>query len=162
MSEDHVNGVAVDLSAVMPEETGTLHIVVPGTNKPTGWKVTFAGPGHPKTVAQNEEIARAALGRAERIEMAQVNARKWKGDGKQPEDVRRENVDWVIGRILHWTPIKIGQYSDQPVELPDNATQEQIKRAHDLLSQPYMQPFFVQMTDFLADQASFTPASAKS
>jgi hypothetical protein len=84
---DQVNGAALavaDLSDVMPQSSGVLHIVVPGTNKRTGWQITFAGPGHPKTVAQNEELARAALDKQERIEFAQVNQRKWKTDGKQP------------------------------------------------------------------------------
>jgi hypothetical protein len=66
-----------------------------------------------------------------------------------------------LGRILSWTPVKIGQYSAEPVELPENATKEQRDRAHDLLSQPYMSPYFVQMTDYLGDQASFIAASAK-
>lgn len=160
--EQHINGEAVDLSAVMPEDTGTLHIVVPGTNKRTGWQITFAGPGHAKTVAQNDKLSRSNLDRQERIEMAQVNGRKWKGDGKQPEDVRRENVAWVVGRILHWTPVTVAQFSDQPVELPADATPEQVKRAQDLLLQPYMGPFFLQMSDFLTAEASFISASAKS
>jgi hypothetical protein len=96
---------AVDLSAAIPKDTGTLYIVVPGTNKRTGWAINFAGPGHPKTMAQTEEFSRAALDKAERIEMAQVNNRKWKGDGKQVADQRRENVAWVMGRALSWTPI---------------------------------------------------------
>jgi hypothetical protein len=115
----------VDLSDVMPQSTGVLHIVVPGTNKRTGWQVTFAGPSHPKTIAQNEELSRASLDKAERIEMAQVNNRKWKGEGKQPDDVRRENVEWVLGRILSWKAVvragaarrcRIG-WSDDPTVL---------------------------------------------
>lgn len=162
MSDHEVNGVAVDLSASLPRDTGTLYIVVPGTNKRTGWEIVFAGPGHPKTVAQNEELSRASLDKAERIEMAQVNNRKWKGDGKQVSDVRKENVDWVLGRILSWTPVKFAQFHDgAPVELPADATQEQRKLAADLLGQPYMNAYFIQMTEYLGDQASFIDASAK-
>jgi hypothetical protein len=160
--DNQVNG-AVDLSTVMPEQTSVLHVVVPGTNKRTGWQITFAGPGHPKTVEQNERLARASLDRAERIEMTQVNSRKWKGDGKQPADVRRENVEWVIGRIVEWTPIKIADFSNgEEVALPRDATPEQIKLAHALLEQPFMVPYFLQMTEFLQDQASFMSASARS
>lgn len=150
MSEDHV-----DLSAAIPLNEGVLHIVVPGTNKRTGWDVTFAGPGHPKTIAQTEEITRSALDKQERIEMAQVNQRKWKGEGKQPADIRRENVEWVVGRIIGWTPVTIKQFSPDPIEFSD-------KVAKDLLAQPYMVPYFIQMTEYLGDQASFIEASAKS
>lgn len=153
--------VAVDMSAAMPKDTGILHVVVPGTNKRTGWQITFAGPGHSQTVAQNEELSRANLDKAERIEMAQVNQRKWKGDGKQVSDIRRENVAWVMGRALSWTPVTIKQFGADPVELPEGASAEQIKRASDLLSQPYMTPYFTQMTEYLGDQASFIEASAK-
>lgn len=152
MIETNNFGVA-DISDAIPSDEGVLHIVVPGTNKRTGWQITFAGPGHAKTVAQNNELSRAALQKAERIEMAQVNARKWKGDGKQPQDVRRENVDWVVGRILTWTPVRIKQFSVDQVEFSD-------KVAKELLMQPYMAPYFVQMTDYLADQASFIAGSA--
>ncbi len=155
-------GASVDLSEAMPRDTGILYIVVPGTNKRTGWQITFAGPGHPKTVAQNEELSRANLDKQERIEMAQVNNRKWKGDGKQVSDVRRENVQWVLGRILSWTPaITIKQFSAEPVELPEGANKEQRTRAADLLAEPYMTPYFLQMTEYLGDQASFIEASAK-
>jgi hypothetical protein len=166
----------VDLSDVMPQSTGVLHIVVPGTNKRTGWQVTFAGPSHPKTIAQNEELSRASLDKAERIEMAQVNNRKWKGEGKQPDDVRRENVEWVLGRILSWKAVvrageppadvelagpTIRQFSDKPIGFPADATQEQIKQVRSLLAQPYMLPYFLQMSEYLGDQASFIAASAK-
>lgn len=161
---DQVNGAVLavaDLSDVMPQQTGILHIVVPGTNKRTGWQITFAGPGHPKTIAQNEELSRVNLDKQERIEMAQVNQRKWKGDGKQVDDVRRENVDWVLGRILSWTPVSISQFASAPIELPEDASPEQIKQARALLSQPYMVPYFMQMTEYLGDQASFIAASVK-
>ncbi len=153
---------AVDLSAAIPSNEGTLFVVVPGSNKRTGWQIRFAGPGHPKTVAQNESFSRISLDKAERIEMAQVNGRKWKSDGKQPADMRRENVEWVVGRILSWTPVSINQFSADPVEFPENPTAAQLDRARDLLAQPYMVPYFVQMTDYLGDQASFIEASAKS
>lgn len=160
MSDD-ASIAGVDLSAAIPKDTGILHVVIPGTNKRTGWQVTFAGPGHPKTVAQNEELSRANLDKQERIEMAQVNNRKWKGEGKQVSDLRRENVQWVLGRILSWTPITIKQFAAEPIELPETASPEQVKRAAELLAQPYMTPYFLQMTEYLGDQASFIEASAR-
>jgi hypothetical protein len=161
MNEQEANGVAIDLSDAIPRDTGVLQIVIPGSNKRAGWEVTFAGPGHPKTVAQNENLSRAALDKQERIEFAQVNQRKWKTDGRQPDDVRRENVSWVMGRILSWTPVTIKQFSPDAVELPAEATPQQIARASDLLSKPYMLPYFLQMTEYLGDQASFIAASAR-
>ena len=143
----------VDLSSVLPIDTAVLDIVVPGTSKRTGWSITFAGPNHPKTVAQNERLARHNLEREQRIEMARVNGRKWKGDNKSVDEARRENVEWIVSRIVDWTPIKIAQFSPDPVAFSE-------KVAIELLAQPYMVAFFAQMVDFLQAEASFTPASA--
>lgn len=143
----------IDLSAALPVDTAELEIVVPGTSRRTGWVITIAGPNHPKTVAQNERLARRNLERERSIEMARVNGRKWKGEDKSVDEARRENVEWVVGRIVDWTPVKIAQFSAEPITFSETV-------AIDLLSQPYMGAFFGQIIDFLSAEASFTPAFA--
>ena len=149
---DQSNAVA-DLSALIPGDAAILHVVAPGTNKRTGWQITFAGPGHPKTIAQTNELSRKSLHKAALIEQAQVNGRKWKADDKETADQVRENVAWIVGRIVDWTPVKISQFSPDPIVFSETI-------AIDLLAQPYMGPFFAQCVEFLTNEASFIAASA--
>jgi hypothetical protein len=150
-----ISGIDIpDLSGAMPLDTSVLHIVVPGTNKRTGWEVTFAGPSHPKTVSLSNELTRRGLDKAAKMEAAQVNARKWKPEDKQPDEQRRENVESVVARIVTWTPIKIAQVSAQPIAFSEKA-------AIDLLLRPMMIPYLMQMMEFLGNEASFIADSAK-
>jgi hypothetical protein len=145
------DGGAIDISGAMPVDTGILDICRSGTAEPTGWKVTFAGPSHPKTLAWADKASRRNLRRQAEIEAAQVNGRKYKAEDRTPEDVRRDNVEWVVGRIVDWTPVKIGQ----DVYAFSEAA------AIELLLRPDMGWAFVQMVDYLAAETSFTRRSAK-
>lgn len=156
---DVVNGApVVDLSGgeALPADSAVLHIVLPGTNKRTGWDVTFAGPGHPKTIALNNETSRKQLHRQEQIERAQVNGRKWKGDDKTPDEQRREFVEGLVARVISWTPVNFG---DGPVEFNEgDATAP--KRAVDLLLKPKLGAYVAQFVDFLIDERTFMKDSA--
>ena len=158
MTEDHETAVAVadsgaiDISGAMPVDTGILDIRKAGTEQPTGWKITFAGPSHPKTLAWADRQSRRALHRQAAIEAAQVNGRKYKPEERTPDDVRRDNVEWIVARILDWTPIKVG---GEVIAFSEAA-------ATRLLSRPEMGWAFQQMVDYLADERSFTRRSATS
>lgn len=147
---DTLNGAVTDLSALIPEDTSPLYIVVPGTNKRTGWVITLAGPGHPKTVALNNETARKQLLLEQRIENARVNGRKFKSEDKQPDEQRREFIESLVARMVTWTPIKIG---DEAFEFSD-------KIAVDLLSRPVMGPYVAQIVDALIAEGAFMKDSA--
>lgn len=141
---------AVDLTAIMPADTADLHIVAPGTNRRTGWVITFAGPGHERAIALSNNAQRKRLALEQRIEQARVNGRKWKGDDKQPEENRREFIEDLVGRIVTWTPVDIG---DGPIAFSDKAAVE-------LLLRPKMGFAVAQISDFLLDERSFTTGSA--
>lgn len=143
---------AVDLSALIPIDTADLHIVAPGTNERTGWVITFAGPGHPKTIAINNETSRKQLEEAKRIKQAQANGRKYKADDVQPEESRREFIEGLVARMVAWTPVKIGA---ETFEFSD-------KVAVDLLLRPVMGAFVSQIVEFLIDERTFTKDSANS
>lgn len=155
-----VNGavVAADLSGAMPADTAVLYTVFPGTNKRTGWNITFAGPGHPKTIAFNNDAERKRLHKAAMIERAQVNGRKWKGDeDKQPDESRRESVESWVARIVSWTPVDFG---GGPVEFNEgDATAP--TRAVELLMQPKLGAYLLQMVEFMLDEKSFMTDSAQ-
>jgi hypothetical protein len=141
----------VDLSALIPLETAVLEILKPGGIESTGWKITFAGPAHPKTVAWQNEQSRKNLRKQQQIEQAQVNGRKFKADDKDPDEQKRETVSWIVSRIVDWTPVKLG---------PGDAITFSDSAATDLLVKPELGWAFSQMVDFITDDRSFMQRSA--
>lgn len=143
---------AIDLAAFVPQDTAVLEIATPA-GKATGWKVTFAGPSHPQTIAYAEKVSRRHLERSKRIEQQQLNGRKIKAEDRDLEDVRNENVETVVSRIVTWTPVRLGKDGEVIEFTPDAAMT--------LLKRPDMGWVFTQMTEFLGAEASFFGASAK-
>lgn len=138
---------AIDLSSQIPVETAELEILKAGGVESTGWKVTFAGPAHPQTVAWSNDAARKGLRRAQQIEQAQVNGRKFKSEDRDPAEVRRDNVAWVVARIVTWTPVNVF------------GRDWEAKDATELLIKPEMGWAFTQMVEFLGAETSFMPRS---
>jgi len=142
---------AVDLSAFIPQDTADLEILKPGGVEGTGWTVTFAGPSHPKTIAFGNELSRKNLRRSRLIEAAQVNGKKFKPEEREVDEVRRENVSFVVSRIVGWTPVRLGP--GEPIAFSEEA-------ATNLLIDPKLGWVLNQMTEFLAEERSFTKGSA--
>lgn len=140
----------ISLDFALPKDTSTLEITAPGSSESTGWIVEFAGPSHAKTVAWSNEAARKALRKAQSNEQQQLNGRKVKVDERTPEEVKKENVQWVVSRIVNWSPVEVlGKtytFSDES--------------ALELLLKPEMGWAFVQMVNFLTAEESFTKDSA--
>ncbi len=147
---DNTNA-AIDISVFIPQDISSLEIMKPGGIEGTGWHVQFAGPAHPKTVAWNNEQNRKNLRRSQQIEQAQVNGKKFKSEDRDVDEVRRDNVAWVVARIVDWTPVRLGP--GDPVAFAEEA-------AIRLLMQPNMGWAFSQMIEFLVDERSFTKGSA--
>lgn len=141
---------AIDLTGIIPQDQAVIEIKHAGTKKGTGWMITLAGPGHPKTQEWANENARKALRRQAQIEAAQANGKRYEPEERDPSDSRRENVEWVVSRIIDWTPIKIG---GETFEFSDKAAAE-------LLSRPEMGWAFAQIVEALADVRSFTQGFA--
>ena len=143
----------VDLSAFIPADTAVLDILAPGSAAPIGWRITFAGPGHPKTIAFNEAKNRETLHRNRQIEMAQINGRKYKPEERSVDEARRENVQWVAARIVDWTPVTL-----KPGAAPIAYSE---KAAVDIFVDPDLGWVYAQCLDFLVSEQSFTRTSAK-
>lgn len=141
---------AIDLSGFIPQDTSTMEILKPGGLEGTGWKIEFAGPAHPKTIAWNDTETRKNLRRQQQIEQAQVNGKKFKSEDRDVAEVRRHNVAWVVARIVNWTPVRLGD--GDPVSFSEDA-------AIALLVRPNMNWALAQMLDFLTDERSFTKGS---
>mgnify|MGYP001593824205 CR=1 FL=1 len=142
--------MSIDLTAMLPADTATMEVLKPGGIEGTGWIVTFGGPAHPRTLAWSNEAARKGLRKAAQIEQSQVNGKKFKAEDRNPDEVRKENVAWVVARIVDWTPITIG---GKGYPFSDAAATE-------LLIKPEMGWAFGQMVEFLGADASFTQRSA--
>ena len=141
---------AVDLSGIIPSETTVFEIKQPGTGEATGWKITLAGPSHQKAIAYSNDSARRTLRRQHQIEAQQANGKKVKPDERTVDEVRADNVAWVVSRIVDWTPVKIGNIEYRFTD----------ETATELLLQPKMGWALMQLIDAIADDATFTSASA--
>jgi hypothetical protein len=138
-----------DISALDAADEGKMTVHVNG--QPTTWIWTFAGPGHPKTIEQNNRLARERLREESAMEQARVNGKKWKADTETPDQARARNINLVVERLLGWTPVK----------LSGEAYPFSEENARALLADP-RKGLFAQASEFLASETAFTKASAKS
>lgn len=129
-------------------DTADMTVTVNG--KLTNWVWTFAGPGHPKTVEQTNKAARERLHEARQQEQARVNGKKVKLPEESVEDVRARNVNFVVDRLIGWSPVRIGG-QDYPFT-PDNARK--------LIGDPGRISLLTQALEFISDDQAFTRRSA--
>lgn len=139
-----------DISSLAAADEGDLAIL-DAAGKPTGWVWTFAGPGHPTTVALDRDRNTRLLQREQAKERAQVNNKKWKGDGETIDEFRERNISYIVGRLLRWTEIEM---EGKPFACtPENAEK--------ILSDHHFGLVYEQANDFLRDEKDFTKGSAK-
>lgn len=118
---------------------------------PTGWKWTFAGPGHPKSIEQSNRLARERLRRERTQEQAVINGKKWKPDEETPDEALDRNVRIVTDRLLGWSDITM---DGKPFPFSaENATSILKDRRKAFL--------LLQALSFLGDDAAFSGRSAK-
>ncbi|MCV9960384.1 hypothetical protein OIU34_00595 [Pararhizobium sp. BT-229] len=147
-TEKNADAGPIDITGFLPTDEATLEIKTM-EGKPSGWKIRLAGPSHPKTIALNDASARRELHRQRQIEQARANGKKYKAEEKSPDDVRRENVQDVVGRILGWNPIKIG---GDTIEFSEKA-------AENLFVKPEMGWVYIQINEFFGEEKGFTQRS---
>ena len=139
-----------DLSGTLFQETAELQMLVPGTVNLAGWTITLAGPSHPKSVAYRDDQARRDIHKANLVEQARVNGRKYKAQDETPAEQRQKFIEGMVARIVTWTPIKVGgkQYDFSDAN------------AVELLSMPAMGGYLQQIVDYIISETAFTPTSA--
>ncbi len=138
-----------DLAMLDAASEAKMEVVVAG--KGTGWFWTFAGPGHPKAVAQETRIARENLERRKAQERAQINGRKWKPEDETVDEVIAKNIDLIVERLIDWTPVK---FDGEPYPFsPENARK--------VLADPKKVTILTQALEFLSDETVFTKRSAR-
>lgn len=144
-----INGRQFNLSDLQSSDESELEITYPGTGEPTGWILTIAGPGHPKTIALADAQAKANLSRQRLIEQAQVNGKKYKAPEIDVETERRQNLENIIARVIGWRGLFIDGEEVQFSEEKSKAI---------FLDRRYDKPI-AQVIAYLLDEQSFTKRS---
>jgi hypothetical protein len=140
-----------DLGSVVVRDVAPLTITHPTTGQPTTWVLEIAGPGHPATIALNNDLARERLAEARDQTMARVNGRKWKAPETDPEADKREGAKRWSRRIVGWSPVTL---NGAPFPYtPENAAA--------LLTEPGYGWVATQFWDLMAADAGFIETSAK-
>lgn len=138
----------ISLDSFADADVAEMNVVVNG--KPSGWLWSFAGPGHDKAIAQSNRLSRERLHKDKLIEQARVNGKKWVAPEDTPDGVRTTNVDFVIERLVGWSPIRIDgkdfDFSEENARL--------------LLSDPKRIGLLAQALEFIVSDNSFTKRSA--
>lgn len=137
-----------DLSALDAADEAVMTVQANGKD----WKWTFAGPGHPKGIAQSERLSRERLHEDRMKEQAAVNGRKWKAPEVSPDESRARQAKFVIERLIGWSPIKVDGSLFTFTE----------DRALKLLMEPRKTALLIQALEFLGDDRSFTMRSETS
>lgn len=140
----------IDLADFDAADEADMVVRHPVTGDPTTWVITFAGPGHPKTVAQMNRMARERRREEAEKEQARVNGRKWKASDESDDDAKTRNLAWIVERIVRWTPVKINGEA-----LPFSPA-----AATKLLGDPRKGTLFQQCLDFLVADQTFMKRSA--
>jgi hypothetical protein len=139
-----------DLGALAYEDEADLEIVDANGRK-TGWVWTFAGPGHPATIAIDNEQTARFVDRQNEIERTQVNGRKWKGGGETADTLRERGINYIVARLLRW--------SDMTMDgAPFPCTPDNVRK---LLADRRFGLVYDQANAFLIDEKSFTKRSPK-
>lgn len=142
-----MNSKSVSLSSLQSADTIEREIMWPGGVEGTGWIITLAGPGHPKTIALTELTARKNLKRQSAIEAAQVNGKKYKPPEMDVEEQRRDNVSSIVARIVSWRGLK---ENDEGPEIEFSEA-----KATEMFMDPKMGWVFWQLVEYLADDRAF-------
>jgi len=145
----------VDLSGIVPVDVIHYEILKPGTTEGSGWFIEIADASHPQAVAWSNESARKSMKRQAAIEAQQLNGRKIKAEERDPEEQKRENIGWIVSRIVGWTPVKLAFISPEPIHYSQEA-------AYKVLLHPKMGFALIQLIDVIGDDKAFTKASATS
>lgn len=149
--EKKAASTAFDAGIFEFEDTAEMTVRHPITDQPTTWVWTIAGPGHPVTVEQGTRLSRKVLNENRAKEQAMVNGRKWKGDDREPEEIRRENAETFAERVLGWTEVTINGE-------PYGYSRENVVK---LLMNPRYGRIYTQLLDFLRADENFMKGSAQ-
>lgn len=121
------------------------------------WVWTFAGPGHAKTLALADRLARERLREERDIEQKRVNGKKWQPADETPDERRRKTFAGIAARVIGWSfrpnPKRAKDYDPGIPAFSEEAVLS-------VLLDPKLGAITGRVVDFLAEEASFTKRSA--
>lgn len=147
MSEDKVVNLA--LSDVDALDEAELDMLIAG--KPSGWKWRFAGPGHELGLAQSKRVAEEQLHKNKMQEQQRLNMKKIKVELQTPDELKEDNVNFVLERLLGWNTVSIDGTS-YPYDR---------ETARKFLLDPRKNTLLQQAVEFILDDNSFMKRSTK-
>lgn len=148
-SGKHTAAVAAfDLSEMDTSDEAIMEVLNKG--RPTGWLWTFAGPGHPRAIAQAKRLGQENLNEARRRSQTIANGKKWTEPVESVDELRARNANFVAERVLGWSEVML---NGKPFPYSHQAAVE-------LLMDPRKAELMVQALEFLGDEKSFTRSSA--
>jgi hypothetical protein len=131
--------VSVSLDDFKYRDTATMQVIPPGGSEPIA-TIVFAGPAHPKSRAQAERLHSVALRR-----------RLVAAAHRTLNEVERENVQFLVDRMLEWEGIKRRE-GEEVVEVPFSEAY-----ATEMLLNPALGWLFSQCLAFLSVDTNFLP-----
>lgn len=150
LAADEDKPIEIDLADI--DAADESEMVVTNNGKLTTWVWTFAGPGHPKGIAQSNRMSRERLHEDKMKEQARTNSKKWTKQEDTPDEARRKNATYVVERLLRWSPVKL---NGERVEFSDDTAMK-------ILTDPRKISLLVQALEFLNEDASFIKRAATS
>lgn len=141
---------AFDLGSVVVADIGRLKIHTPD-GKPTTWVLDISGPGHPATLALNNDLARERLIEQRDQDQARVNGRKWKAEAADPEEEKQRGAKRWSRRIVGWSAVTM---NGEPFAFT-------AENAAALLLEPRFSWVAPQYWEFIGADAAFIEGSAK-
>lgn len=120
-------------------------MIVFHNGQPTTWRWIFAGPGHPKGIAQTTRLSREELQTKKLRTMALANGLPYIPPDESVDQVRAKNVEFVLERLIGWTPVKI---NGEMVPFSE-------ENARAMLMDPRKGNLFSQAYNFLSSERSF-------
>ena len=140
----------LDLDAIDAVDEGHMDVMVGGA--PSGWIWTFCGPGDPRAVAQSNRVAREELARQRGVSRAQANGKKWSPPEQTPDEVRENNVNFVMERLTGWSEVTMG---GEPFPFS-------VENARQVLNDRKKGALLQQAIEFIVDDNSFMKRSPTS
>jgi len=141
----------IDLSDAVPGETFVLEILHPSSKKPTGWKITLAGPQHAQSIAVSNDADRDFLEEEKAAKLAAATGQRSDEAQETIQMRRRKSVGRVCRRIVSWDPNPtFKSVQATPIEFS-------VAAATELFLRPEMAGFFIQITNYLNSERAFMP-----
>lgn len=139
------------LSSLRAADTAELTIL-DEDDSPTEWVVTIAGPNHPRVRELSDAITKRALKETRDREIGMSRGRNYKPPERTPDDLRKEDAEFIAEHIVDWR----GLAGDDGTDLPFTK-----QAAIGIVSDPALGHVRNQISRFIGEITNFMKGSPK-